>query len=326
MAELRIKDLPNPITAAKADWLPGTTWLGFTPHSDEPHAASQCEATINRQMGDGYVLEYITQGIERPNAGFENDPDYLEISRKHPDLAGRFIAIHRLRPTMRSLRTIIGDAEYERLQDMWAQSGRRRWSVAFPIIESFGIKDKPLARKVLTPSAYTRLFQHSSATLRPLIDDERGMIDELGLVPQSAANAWIAIEDEIRNAEASDIPRKVFENIKRDLSCSAMEGMTEERKAKIRLRAAWLANRFVCERKKAGTSLCDRCSFDPAVRVVGTSVNPRSLLDVHHLHPLDEGQRRTWLKDFALFCPTRHRFEHELIRLGALPFTASTAP
>ena len=57
MSDLRIKDLSNPVTAAKADWLPGTTWLGFTPSSSEPHAASQCEATICRQMKDGYVLE-----------------------------------------------------------------------------------------------------------------------------------------------------------------------------------------------------------------------------------------------------------------------------
>lgn len=325
MAELRIKDLARPVTASKADWLPGTTWLGFTPHSAEPHAASQCEATINRQMGDGYVLEYVTQAIERPNVGFENDPEYLETLREHPNLAGRFVAVHRLRPTMRPLRTIIGDAEYERLQDMWAQTGRRRWSVAFPIVESFDIEDKPLAGEVLTPSAYTRLFKHSSATLRPLVDEERAMIGDLGLVPRAAANAWIAIEDEIRMAEGSDIPRRVFENIRRDLAHSAMEGMTEERKGKVRLRAAWLANRFVGERKKAGTLFCDRCSFDPTVHAAGTPVNPRSLLDVHHLHPLDEGQRRTWLKDFALLCPTCHRFEHELIRLGELPIAAASA-
>jgi 5-methylcytosine-specific restriction protein A len=28
---MQIHDLPAPVTAAKADWLPGTHWLGFTP-------------------------------------------------------------------------------------------------------------------------------------------------------------------------------------------------------------------------------------------------------------------------------------------------------
>jgi hypothetical protein len=29
---MRIKDLPARVTTAKADWLPGTHWLGFTPN------------------------------------------------------------------------------------------------------------------------------------------------------------------------------------------------------------------------------------------------------------------------------------------------------
>lgn len=311
MSDLRIRDLSNVVTAAKADWLPGTTWLGFTPPSSEPHAVAQCEATICRQMKDGYVLEYVTHSIDLPNQGFDDDPEYLEVTKEHPKLAGCLIAVHRLRPTMRPLREVLGENEFEHLQDMWAQEGkRRRWSVAFPIVESFEIQGKPQAKEVLGSVAYERLFRHSSGTLRPLNDDERRLIADLVIVPTTAMNAWIAIEDEIRMAEASAIPDALLRNINRDLSASAMEGATEERKAKIRRRAAWLANRFAIERRKAGTLFCDKCSFDPTEYVVGTSIKPRSLLDVHHLHPLDEGKRRTWLKDFALLCPTCHRFEH----------------
>jgi 5-methylcytosine-specific restriction protein A len=313
VTNLRVKDLDSPVTAAKADWLPGTTWLGFTPSSSEPHAAARCEATICSQMRDGYVLEYVTHSIDPPNHGFENDPDYLEVANEHPKLAGRLIGVHRLRPTMRPLNEIIGHMEFERLQDMWAQGGkRRRWSVAFPIVESFEIEGKPPAADVLSSGAYKRLFQHPSGTLRPLNDEERAMIADLVLVPGNAINAWIAIEDEILMAEASAITAALVRDINWDLSVSTMEGMTEERKAKIRQRAAWLANRFASERRKAGTLFCDNCSFDPGERVAGTSLKPRSLLDVHHLHPLDEGKRRTWLKDFALLCPTCHRFEHLL--------------
>jgi 5-methylcytosine-specific restriction enzyme A len=225
VSDLRIKDLTNPVTAAKADWLPGTTWLGFTPTSSEPHAASQCETTICRQMKDGYVLEYVTHSIDYPNRGFEDDPEYLEVAKEHPKLAGRLIAVHRLRPTMRPLREILGDKEFDHLQDMWAQEGkRRRWSAAFPIIESFEIQERPLATDVLSPIAYKRLFQHSSGTLRPLNDEERGMIVDLVLVHKNTINAWIAIEDEIRMAEASVIPDDLVRDINCDLSVSAMEG------------------------------------------------------------------------------------------------------
>lgn len=317
MPKLIVKELPCPVTAAKADWLPGTTWLGFTPPSSEPHAASQCEATICRQMADGYVLEYITYSIDTPNPGFEDDPEYLDVAKQHPELAGRLVAIHRLRPTMRPLRELVGDEEFQRIQDMWAQAGkRRRWSVAFPIVESFDIEGKPIATNVFTPGAYKRLFQHSSGTLRPLNDEERGMIDELVLLPKEATNAWIAVEDEIRMAEGSSIPKSVVKSIDGDLAGSAMEGVAEDRRAKIRLRAAWLANRFATERRKAGTFFCDKCGFDPTARVLGTSVSARSLLDVHHLNPLDEGKRRTWLKDFSLLCPTCHRFEHRLMEVA----------
>jgi 5-methylcytosine-specific restriction protein A len=161
------------------------------------------------------------------------------------------------------------------------------------------------------------LFGHPSATLRPLNDSERGAIADLPLRSRTTSNAWIAIEDEIAAAEGSNIDRKIAKDIEIDLRATAIEGMTEEQRAKVRLRAAWLAQKFVLHRQKTGTLTCDNCPFDPAILVDGTGVRPRSLLDVHHLHPLEEGRRATTLADFALLCPTCHRFEHALLRASS---------
>jgi 5-methylcytosine-specific restriction enzyme A len=224
-------------------------------------------------MKDGYVLEYVTHSINHPNRGFEDDPEYLEVAEEHPEAGWAPYSGPSPSPNDAPLREILGENEFDHLQDMWAQEGkRRRWSVAFPIVESFEILGKPRAEDTLGLVAYRRLFQHSSGTLRSLNDEERSMIADLALVPKEAVNAWIAIEDEIRVAERSDIPDSLLRNIDRDLSASAMEGMTEERKAKIRRRAAWLANRFALQRSKGGTLFCDKCGFDPAERLVGTSV------------------------------------------------------
>ena len=316
MTVSRISDLPDPIKAAKADWLVASTWIGFTPQGQGSKAEAQCQSTINEQMGRGYVVEYITKTIEKPNEGFADHPDYLRDKARHAENAGRLIAVHRLRPSMRPLRTILGHDEFERLQDMWATGGdRRRWSVAFPIVESYDIVEKPLASDVLGSGPYARLFRHSSATLRPMTGPECAMIADLAIAPRPAGNAWIAIEDEILTAERAEIPADVIRCIDRDLA-SALEGMAEERKGKVRRRAAWIAHRFVMARQKAGTLFCDQCSFDPVERLKGLPVRPRSALDIHHLRPLDEGKRRTTVKDFALLCPTCHRIEHLTMKLA----------
>lgn len=135
---MKIRDLPAPVTASKADWLAGTTWLGFTPTEDDLTARNKCQSTIQRQFGNGYVLEYITEQFSEPNPGFESEPAYLAEREAHRALAGRLIAVHKLRTTSRPLETILGAEEFKKLQDMWAQGGKRyRWSVAFPIVESY---------------------------------------------------------------------------------------------------------------------------------------------------------------------------------------------
>lgn len=324
MPNLKIRDLPAPITASKADWLAGTTWIGFSPPSDDLQSRNDCSKTIQRQFDKGYIIEYITEQFSQPNPGFENDPDYLAEREAHKEQAGRFIGVHRLRYSSRPLEAILGADGYKKLQDMWAQGGKRwRWSVAFPIIESYRIVGQPKAKEVLGDAGYRRLFAHSSATLRPLNDAEQASLADLDLEPVAANNAWIAIEDEFQNAELSDIPKQTERDIERDLAGNALEGMTEERKARVRKRAAWLADRFVRARMKAGTLTCDDCGFDPAHCFPGGGVRPRSLIDVHHKHPLEEGVRYTTVRDFALLCPTCHRIEHARMKLAAQAATAA---
>jgi 5-methylcytosine-specific restriction protein A len=89
---------------------------------------------------------------------------------------------------------------------MWAQDGNRyRWSVAFPIVETYRIIGRPKAKAVLGDTLYRHLYQRSSATLRVLNDDERTAVASLQLEPLRTSNAWIGIEDEIRLAEQSEI-------------------------------------------------------------------------------------------------------------------------
>lgn len=310
---MQVRDLPAPVTASKADWLAGTTWLGFTPADSGLTARNQCQSTIQRQFGSGYVIEYITEQFSEPNPGFENDLAYIAEREAHRALAGRLIAVHKLRTTARSLETILGAEEFKRLQDMWAQGGKRyRWSVAFPIVESYEIVGRPKAKEILGAAAYKRLYQRSSATLRTLTDDERRLIANLELHQITTANSWIGIEDEFRLAEISEINPEVERAIGRDLA--ALEGMEAERLAKVKRRAAWIADRFIRERQRAGAITCDDCAFDPRKLAEELGVKPRGFLDVHHKNPLDEGVRFTTTADFALLCPTCHRVEHVRLR------------
>lgn len=313
---MKIKDLSAPVTASKADWLPGTTWLGFTPKGKGPNAAAQCASTIQKQFADGYVLERITDKFDNPNPGFENDPQIVAEREEHEKVKDGLLAIHRLRHSMRPLEDIIGKAEYDHLQDMWSgDNQRRRWSVAFPIVETYEIVGHPKARDVFPQELFRRIYQQQSATLRILDDEARAAIANLEIIRSDAPNAWIAIEDEIAMAERSTFRKSDERNIGNDLA-SALEGETEERRTKLKKRATWLANKFAIHRRDAGTLFCDDCGFDPSHRTDLIGIKPRSCLDVHHKHPLAEGQRRTNLDDFALLCPTCHRLEHLRLKIS----------
>jgi 5-methylcytosine-specific restriction enzyme A len=312
---MKISDLPDPVTAAKADWLSGTRWIGFTPTDESLGARESCRAAINGQFRNGYIIEYITLSFGKVNAAFRNDQQYLEDREAHAEVAGKLIAVHRLRPSPRPLAQIVGDEEFVRIQDMWADGDKRwRWSVAFPIIESYSIVNAPTANEVFDRISMQRLFGHPSATLRPLNDDERRQIANLAIEPRHTQSAWIGIADDAAKADASEIDPRTQKAIDIDLGLSAKEGMTEEEWRKVRKRAAWLADRYIRKRKHDQLLTCDNCGFDALVAADGTPVMPRSLLDVHHMNPLDEGIRFTTFADFCLVCPTCHRFMHALAR------------
>jgi predicted HNH restriction endonuclease len=96
---------------------------------------------------------------------------------------------------------------------------------------------------------------------------------------------------------------------------AGQEGTTTNTRAARLHRLTRLAQKFVIRRLAEGRFTCDVCNFDPAERVKGTKVRPRSLMDVHHRDPLRSGARVTKLTDspFDLLCPTCHRFEHAQI-------------
>lgn len=278
-------------------------------------------------MDGGYILEYITETAEKPNAGFDGDPRYLEEKEQHQKNRGRFLAVHKLRHSSRPLRQIVGDEEFSRLQDMWAQGGKRwRWSVAFPVIESFEIIGTPKANSVLDAESYRRLFAHSSATLRPLNELERLQVSNLDIRRIPAANSWIAVQDELAAVNASEINVRTQRLIDQDLDLGALEGETEERKSQIRKRAAWLADKFIRSRVKESRLCCDACDFDPASILNTQLLSARSALDVHHKFPLEEGTRYTSVADFALLCPTCHRIEHQLMKKSGSLFSKGKTP
>lgn len=314
---MKIADLSQPVLAAKSDWLVASDWIGFSPQTGSGASREQCRSTIARQCQGGYVIEYITKGFGTPNPGFENDEAHLAERSAHKLVAGRLVAIHKLRAAAMPLREIVGEDDYNRLQDMWAVGQKRyRWSVAFPIVESFEIAGKPLALDVLGEEAMRRLFAHPSATLRPLNDKERDLIADLEIRPRAVKHQWISIEDDFHKAAISEIPARIIAQIEQDLR-GAHEGLTEEEIAKRRRRASWLANRFVLRRVAAGRLNCDDCGLNPSDLTAGLPINPRSLLDVHHKHPLCEGERYSTIEDFELLCPTCHRLEHARLRIRA---------
>ena len=320
---MQISDLSAPVTAAKAHWAAGEGALSFTPTDLSTNAMARCASAMVRQARNGYILDYVTRQIETPNEGYEDDLEYLRALQDYEPIAGKLIAVHRLRPgpgNGRSLRQIMGDAEYEKLQNMWARGRNRcRWAVAFPIVETFDISDQPDAAEIFGRDSYLRLFAHPAHLLRPLTADERAKLADLAITSRPATDAWIAIEDETAIALRDEpaIPANIKRNIEIDLYHAALEGMSEERRARVRTRAAWNAWKFVRDRHNAGRLDCDDCGFNPMDRIGDKNIKPRSLLDVHHRDPLSEVVRYTRPTDefFALLCPNCHRLEHLVLRL-----------
>jgi 5-methylcytosine-specific restriction enzyme A len=172
-----------------------------------------------------------------------------------------------------------------------------------------------------TAAAFIRL--DALATLRPLNDQERAALAELQIEPVGSPNAWIGIEDEFPLAEQSEIDPRVGRAIAQDMSDRALEGIPAERRARLRTRAAWIADKFLRGRVKDHNLRCDHCGFDPSGLIDPKILRLRSILDVHHKCPLEEGVRYTTIADFELLCPTCHRIEHATINAAGRGLIAS---
>ena len=314
---MKIKELSSPVTSSKADWLPIQAWMGFSPANNHPASRQKRQAAVIRQVANGYVLEYMTKGLEQPNSPYRESDGFAREKLEHEARAGQLIAVHRLKPSSMPLQDILGREDYEELQNRWASGVRRyRWSVAFPVVESFDIVEPPLADRVFSGESYRRLYGVQSSVLRLLRDEDRLAIADLEIAPRATRNAWIGIESEFVAAERSYIPEEVLDLISLDLTEEALEGFEFERRVKLRKRAAWLAMKIATHRASIGQMHCDHCGLDPLSLIGGRPVRPRSLLDVHHKSPLDEGRRYTTFQDFSLLCPTCHRFEHMVLKEG----------
>lgn len=99
-----------------------------------------------------------------------------------------------------------------------------------------------------------------------------------------------------------------------DLDCD-LEAVPIERRRREYSISTRLARQFIRKRVLLGTLNCDYCRFDPSTQVNGLSINPRSLLDIHHNNPRALGGKRwTKLCDLTLLCPTCHRVVHAKMR------------
>lgn len=314
---MKIRDLPRPVTASKADWLPAYQWMGFTPTGTGSDSRQKCQAAVIRQMANGFVLERVTSSFGEPNAGFERDPRIVRERAEHASVADSLTAIHQLRHSALPLRQIVGDKDFEWLQDAWGDRKRSRWSVAFPIVKSFRIIGAPKAKMVLSPEVFSRVYQSQNALLRAIDDQGREEISNLEVEEIEVPAVGIALEQDFEMADKSHLASILLRRIEQDLAF-ALEGETEERRRKLIKRAAWLADKFIRSRIGAGTLQCDDCNFDPSTRPDLAWLKARSCFDVHHRNPLAEGKRLTGLEDFALLCPTCHRIEHLKLRAAIL--------
>lgn len=221
--------LPKPDGSAPSDahpqspaCIPGDTWFGFTPTGEGSGAHAKCQSTVQRQFGSGYVVEYVTKQLERPNTGYAESEEYKQELRVHEGLKGRLVKLHKLRATARPLEQILGVDGFKLIQDMWSRNRtRNRWSVAFPIVQSFNIVGTPEANVIFGEQLVKSLLHHPSATLRPLSDEHRHCIANLELVEQLANNSWIALEDEFEMAERSEINPRTTKLISGDLGAMA---------------------------------------------------------------------------------------------------------
>jgi 5-methylcytosine-specific restriction protein A len=315
---MRIADLKNKsVTTAKVNFGRAKESLTFTPSDGSGQARSKCEATVNRRLNNGLVVEYIAKNMPKPNPGFETRPEYIAEREARGALAGRLIAVHEIQHSALPTSQIMGAEAYERMQDMWAEGERRwRWSVAFPIVKTYEIIDRPFAEDVLGDEAYRDIFARLGGMLRDLPDSARKAIAQLEIreLP-SVPNAWIDRDAKLQRELRTESMNLIEQDL---LDAGMLEGDKKQRQIEAAKRSS-AAEAYAA--KRANSMFCDECGDDLAGRIAACGIKPRSVFQVHHMVPLAEGPRlsRPTDEDFCLLCPTCHVVMHAHARTLADP-------
>ncbi len=316
---MRISDLPHRVSAVKGHWNPEFPdrasdidgWVGFTPSRDTPSSREGLRSTVNRQMGHGYVLEYVL--ISLPPLNPKGRPLTLEEKALHARAAGSLTAVFKLANRPVHAHDLIRPEQYDDLQNRWDQRGdRARWSEAYPIIEAWEITGWPKARGILGPEASRHRCETLALTLKVLDEGDRAKLADLELSPIDlpadglAARHFIDLaqltnkERGIRTEGLTPEDRPLYEDY------SAIEGVTKE----MRVRLAQRDRHLVWRLKQIRPLTCVICCYDPKGRGA-TAAQARAILEAHHLVPIRGGKRLSRLADFVLLCPTCHREVHQ---------------
>jgi len=157
-------------------------WIGFTPRKDDLSSRTSLQNTIMKQVGNGYVLEYIR--LTPPKVNTRGRP-LTKLERDQWQRAkGSLTAAYRIAGYSEHARDMLGTKEYDDVQDRWDDHGhRKRWSVAFLITEAWNVVGWPKARDILGPSVAKEKCEQMSGYIKPLDAEDRAKLEHLEITP-----------------------------------------------------------------------------------------------------------------------------------------------
>jgi 5-methylcytosine-specific restriction enzyme A len=289
-------------------------WIGFTPRKDDLSSRTSLQNTIMKQVGNGYVLEYVRLTEPKVNAGgrplIEQERDQWERAK------GALTAAYRITGDAEHTRDMLGTKEYDDIQDRWDEHGdRRRWSVAFFITEAWSIVGWPKARDILGPNVAHDKCEQMSGYIKPLDDEDRAKLEYLEITPVSLPADGLAARYYLRRAQQDNLREHGNESALLPSDCPlyedffAIEGLSKEARIRLTLRDRHL----VRELKDRWPLKCSACNYDPAERGA-TKKKAMAILEAHHKLPLQAGERLSTLADLVLLCPTCHQEVHQGLR------------
>ncbi len=241
---MRIHDLPRKVSGVRGNWLPEFLpgaplkdgWIGFTPRSDHPSSGPRLRNTILKQIGRGYILEYVPLTPPKPNRhGRPLTPGEKEW---HARSAGSLTAVYRVIDHRFHASELVSTQEFEDIQGRWAYNGKQsRWSEAFLIVEAWNIVGWPKAREILGLESADRACEQLSSGIKVLTDEDRSRLDHLELTPvdlpgDGMAARYFIRESQKRNQEKNVTANSITADRHLYQDFAAIEGSTRE----IRLR------------------------------------------------------------------------------------------